>query len=202
MNFYDSYKSSLTNAVIDDYTAICEHIINENIYAACLVIDEDMSGVFLTLNTLEYLQKKDKTLFGRDPFSEFRNILTPEEFRKSFGMYEKAVFSTKWVPDDWGYGNNLLNYSIINHINNSLYNARVLLQQDNEIFDFKYNIHKIMIDVLMSLKIQINKNNNDVFLFASVTDSVDSKIIESKSAKILNSESCYFDFIQQKFKNM
>ncbi|WET42271.1 DUF4303 domain-containing protein [Citrobacter enshiensis] len=198
MKFHDEFRYNLATAVKHDYLDLRNKIINEEFYAGCLVIDEDVSGMFLIFNTIEYLKEKDSVLFKKDPYAEFRKMLAPEEFQKSFGQYEKLTMSTKWIPDDWGYGNNLLEDSLINKLNLILHNKSESLQHSERI-NFERKIHKAMMDSLLSLKMYIKESlNSDIFLFMSVTDSKNSKLIENKSAKKLNTEISYNEFIKQR----
>lgn len=196
---WEKFRNDLSKAVKTDFLSIYEKMLNEKIYGGCLVIDDETSSMFLVFNTLEYLSKKDSLLFGEDQFKKFREILSPEQFQASFGQYENVAMSTKWVPDKWGYGNNSLTDSLINKVNVILSRNRKSFKKNDEISIFEKRIHKVMIDALLSLKTYLKeeKKASDIFLFISITDSKKTKIIENESAKKLNSEDIYNDFIKR-----
>lgn len=196
---WEKFRNVLSKAVKTDFLSIYEKMLNEKIYGGCLVIDDETSSMFLVFNTLEYLSKKDSLLFGEDQFKEFREILSPEQFQASFGKYENVAMSTKWAPDEWGYGNNSLTDSLINKVNVILSRNRNSFKKNDETSIFEKRIHKVMIDALLSLKTYLKeeKKASDIFLFISITDSKKTKIIENESAKKLNSEDIYNDFIKR-----
>jgi hypothetical protein len=170
----------------------------ETVYVGCLVINDDASNMSLKFNTLEYLNKKDILLFGEDPFKEFREMLSPEEFQASFGQYEGVKMSIKWIPDDWGYGNNSLGDSFVNKLSSILYHKRKSLQTDVDLFNFKNEIHRVIMSSFFLLKKYIKEAFGcDVFLFMSIVDSEKSKLIENESAKELNSEDNYNEFVNR-----
>ena len=199
MSFFDDMsKNELIKAIKEDFLRLYERMYIEKVYAGCLVTDDDASGMFLVFNTLEYLNKKDALLFGEDPFKEFREMLSPEEFHKSFGEYEGTAMSTKWIPDEWGYGNNSLEDSFLNKYNAVLWNVRYSLRTEFEVSKFKDEMRKVMIDSLSLLKKYIEeKLNNEILLFVSITDSEQSKLVENESAKKINSANSYNEFLKR-----
>ncbi len=154
--------------------------------------------MFIVFNTVEYLDKKDSSLFSNDPFKEFREMLSPEEFQASFGQYDGVLMSTRWIPDEWGYGNNSLKSSFINKTNATLRAKRECLETDADIYIFEKEVHEVMMNALFSLREYIKKKLGcEIFLFMSITDSERSKLVETESAKKLNSEKSYNAFINR-----
>lgn len=199
MIFFDNdYENKLIEAVKEDFERLYEKMDNEKIYAGCLTIDDEATGMFITFNTVEYLNKKDISLFNEDPFKDFREILSPEDFQASFGPYDGMVMSTRWIPDEWGYGNNSLEDSFINKKNAMLLGKHGSLKTDAESYIFEAEIHEVMINTLVSLKKHIEKKlGYGIFLFMSINGSEQSKLIENESAKKLNPEKSYHEFINR-----
>ncbi len=195
MSFFDtSFEGKLIEAVKMDFFDLLNKVENENIYAISLVVDSDVSGFFLVFNTLEFLERKDFVLSQNDNLKEFREFMSPEEIKKMFGDYDGGFKSTKWIPTEWGYGNNSLEYSKINVINKELSKVSESL---NNGFIFEKKVHGMMISSLLALKETLGFDFNEVVFFVSMSDDERVREIENSSANILNSESIYDEFINR-----
>jgi hypothetical protein len=197
-DFYISFEKKLIDAVNFDFHGLLKKIGNEKIYAISLVIDSDVSGIFLVINTLEYLDKKDLALSNQDNLKEFREIMSPKEIKEMFGDYNGEFKSTKWIPTEWGYGNNSLEHSEINVVNE-------ILSKKSESFiggksTLEREIHKGMISSLFRLKETPDFNPDEVVLFISMSDDERVRDVENSSAKTLNSKSIY-DCFMKRFVN-
>ncbi|MFD1801383.1 DUF4303 domain-containing protein [Mixta tenebrionis] len=134
-DFYIDFEKKLIEAVEGDFFSLYKKMSNEEIYVGSLVVDSDLTGFFLIFNTVEYLRKKDESLSRDDQFKEFREILSPDELKKLLGNYDGSFRSTKWIPDEWGYGNNSLDFSLVNEMSRKLSEKSNLLGDDFSDFE-------------------------------------------------------------------
>jgi hypothetical protein len=165
-SFYSDFKKKLVEAVQADFFNLHKRMSNEEIYVGSLVVDSDVTGFFLIFNTVEYLKNKDDLLSKDDQLKKFREFLSPDELKELFGNYDGGFESTKWIPDEWGYGNHSLDSSLINEVSKILSKKTNSLVED--FIEFEKRVHEIMIISLAELKKFVLEKSNGKILFLSL----------------------------------
>jgi hypothetical protein len=165
-SFYSDFKKKLVEAVQADFFNLHKRMSNEEIYVGSLVVDSDVTGFFLIFNTVEYLKNKDDLLSKDDQLKKFREFLSPDELKELFGNYDGGFESTKWIPDEWGYGNHSLDSSLINEVSKILSKKTNSLVED--FIEFEKRVHEIMIISLAELKKFVLEKSIGKILFLSL----------------------------------
>lgn len=57
-DFYTNFEKQIISAVNLDFFELLKKVNDEKVYAVSLVVDSDISGLFLVFNTIEYLKKQ------------------------------------------------------------------------------------------------------------------------------------------------
>ena len=187
--FFKEIKRKIIEAVKNDFPEIRKKTGKEKPYAAAFVTDSDYVTLRLGVNTYEFLEKADAkyTEVGDD-------------------------YTTKWNPDEWGYtdgdsqiariGVELSNEmgSIINQIKS---------QTDNLSYDQFQNLIEesgfpgLFLETVTSAfqeLIQANVfgfNHEEITYFITMTDDEKAEEIENNSARVLNSNKLYEEFLKR-----
>lgn len=186
--FFNDLAGKIEQAVKKDMEQIRKEIGNEKIYAVALVTDSDCITLFLTLNTYEYMRKKDveylEMLHGHLSEEDIKNVK------------EGTASLTKWTPDEWGYSDGK---------NSHLVEISKLLYDKEEANSKEYEKHITLFfeAVTSAFKNLITKktfgnDTDEITYFISMSDDEKTYEIEDFSAKLLNSESVCQAFLKRK----
>lgn len=183
--FFKDLGNKIQKAIKKDVEKILNEVGEEKIYSVALVTDSDCITLYLALNTYEYMKKRDGeyTKMFQDKWSEEYNIK------------EGSVNLTKWIPDDWGYSDGK---------NSELTQISKLLYEKEESNPELYARYKALFfeTVTAAFKCLINakifgENSEEITYFISMSDDEGVYEIENYSAKLLNSEKVYEEFLKR-----
>lgn len=185
--FFEELSNKIEKAVRKDIKEIMRKVGKERIYSVALVTDSDCITLYMALNTYEYMKKKDEKYVEM-----LRNRLSKEKIES---VENGSSSLTKWIPCEWGYSEG--KYSELNEISKLLY-------QKEEIDSEKYvkNIELLFEAVTRAFKRLIEdgvfgENSEQITYFISMSDDERTIEIENHSAKLLNSESVYKEFLKR-----
>ena len=119
--------------------------------------------------------------------------LSEEDIRQ---IEEGLVCLTKWLPDEWGYSDG--ENSELNKITQALYkkeesNSEEYAKYKAMFFETVTSVFKTVIEEKI-----FGENSEEVTYFISTSDGDDIYEIENHSAKLLNSEKIYEQFLERK----
>lgn len=185
--FFDKIQMKLTKAIVSDAKRIMKEIDGEEIYSVALVTDSDGISVFMALNTKEYLEQADE---------EFVEMAAEDLSEDAINRYKEGTLSfTKWTPDEWGYSDG--DNSKLNKI------SEMLFKKERENSQEYANSKKLFYEsVINAFKNAIStkcfgKNMEDIIYFITLSDGEEMDEITKYSAKILNSEEKYQNFVDE-----
>jgi len=176
--FFKDLEKKMVSAIRSDFKEMLGFIEDEKIYAVCLVTDSEARTTFFVVNTYEYLEKKDQEYIEKG--------------------WESAYDELKWDPSEWGYGNSRLKSDASISVANYLSGKRDTIEE--EIFDeFEEKLHTTMVSVLDSLLNEnvFCQNKDDITVFISMSDDERTEDVENYSAKLLNTEKVYNEFLKR-----
>lgn len=187
--FFKEIEEKIEEAVKKDMQKIFKEIGDEQIYAAALVTDSDCITLFLALNTYEYMRKKDL-----EYVEMFGNHLSEETIQKAKSGTSSI---TKWIPDEWGYSDGRA--SALSEISSLLYAKEEedsdKYAQNNDLF---FEAVTAAFKNLIASRV-FGKNSGEITYFISMSDDERTPEIENYSAKLLNPENMYKDFLDRKY---
>lgn len=185
--FFRELANQIEEGVKKAVKEILKETGGEKIYAAALVTDSDCITLYLALNTYEYMKKRDEKYIEmlQDDLSE-EKIKNVREGRDSL---------TKWIPDEWGYSDG--RDSELVKISELLY-----AKEESDPEEYEKHIDLFFETVtsafknLIELKI-FGEDSEKITYFISMSDDERTPEIENYSAKLLNSENVYKDFLNR-----
>lgn len=185
--FFKDLGDQIQQAVKKDIKNILNNVGEEEIYAVALVTDSDCITLYLALNTYEYMKKRDE-----EYIKMFQNKW-PEQQIKS--IREGAVSLTKWIPADWGYSDG--KESELNYISKLLFekeesNPEVYARYKDLFFETITSAFKHLIESKI-----FGDNSEEITYFISTSDDESIYEIENYSAKLLNTEKVYEEFLRR-----
>lgn len=187
--FFKEIEEKIEEAVKKDMQKILKEIGDEQIYAAALVTNSDCITLFLALNTYEYMRKKDLEYVGM-----FGNHLSEETIQKAKSGTSSI---TKWIPDEWGYSDGRA--SALSGISSLLYAKEEedsdKYAQNNDLF---FDAVTAAFKNLIASRV-FGENSGEITYFISMSDDERTPEIENYSAKLLNPENVYEDFLDRKY---
>lgn len=183
--FFNEIENKIQHALTTEIKRILKETGEEKIYAAALVTDSDCITLFLAVNTYEYMQKRDR---------EYIEILhLPEEQAKKIREGTSSV--VKWIPDEWGYSDG--KNSELTQISKLLF-AKEESNPDEYAKHFDLLIEKVISAFNHVIESNIfGENSEEISFFISMSDDERTYEIENHSAKVLNSEKIYQEFLKR-----
>ena len=188
--FFNEIENKIQHALTTEIKRILKETGEEKIYAAALVTDSDCITLFLAVNTYEYMQKRDR---------EYIEILhLPEEQAKKIREGTSSV--VKWIPDEWGYSD--VENSELTEISKLLF-----AKEESNPDEYALHIDLFIETVISAFKgaIESNifgENSEEISFFISMSDDERTYEIEDHSAKVLNSEKVYKEFLKRHETNI
>ncbi|GAB0168349.1 DUF4303 domain-containing protein [Lysinibacillus sp. CTST325] len=176
--FFKELEKKMVNAIKNDFKEMLHFIGDERIYAVCFVTDSEARTTFFVANTYEYIEKRDQEYIEKG--------------------WESAYDELKWDPSDWGYGNSHFQSDASMSVASYLSEKREDIEE--EIFDgFEEKLHTTMISVLDNLHNEkvFCQNKDDITVFISMSDDERTEEVENYSARSLNSEKVYNEFLKR-----
>lgn len=188
--FFEELKNKIQQAVKDDFKRILMEVGEEKIYSIALVTDSDCTSLFLAVNTYEYMRKQDD-----NSIEEAKDCLPKEIVEK---MKAGLLCISKWVPADWGYSDG--KKSKLNKVSEMLYHKEESLGPDDAV---KSKYQELVLETIIStfhMLIQsdaFGEISKEITFFVSMSDDERTEDIENYSAKLLNSEEVYEEFLKR-----
>ncbi len=186
--FFDKISKKLYKAIKKDTKRVLKEMEGEELYSVALVTDSDCITLFMALNTYEYLETADE-----EYLEMVEEDLSEEDIRQ---IENGEVCLTKWLPDEWGYSDGE---------NSELTKISQVLCKKAESNSDEYAKYKsLFFDTVISAFKKVieekafGENSEEVTYFISTSDGDFIYEIENHSAKILNSEKVYEQFINRK----
>ena len=186
--FFKDLGIKIEAAIKKEMPKILNKTGGEKIYTAALVTDSDCITLYLALNTCEYLKKTDEQDAARNDLPEG----CAEKIRDGSGSL------TKWIPDEWGYSDG--KESELNQISELLYEYDENLDSDDEVRS-KYG--ELFFETVMQAFQNLIKakafgaDTDEITYFISMSDDDRTPAIENYSAKLLNPEPIYKEFLRR-----
>jgi len=188
--FFKGIKEKINEAVKMNFLTIRKKLGEEKPYAIAFVTDSDFTTLLLWVNTYEFLERADA------------------EYAEDGDDY-----TTKWNPDEWGY---LDESSQLAEISDELFDKKTSIidhirsQSDNLSYaklgdlieDSGYP--RLFLETVTSVfqeLIQSNIfgfNHEEITYFITMNDDKRAIEIENNSAKTLNSDKVYEEFLKRK----
>ena len=186
--FFNKMSKKIYKAIKKDTKRALKEMKGEELYSVALVIDSDCITLYMALNTYEYLEKADE-----EYLEMVKEDLSEEDIRQ---IEEGLVCLTKWLPDEWGYSDG--ENSELNKITQALYkkeesNSEEYAKYKAMFFETVTSVFKTVIEEKI-----FGENSEEVTYFISTSDGDDIYEIENHSAKLLNSEKIYEQFLERK----
>lgn len=185
---YDKISKKLYKAIKKDTKRVLKEMEDEKLYSVALVTDSDCITLFMALNTYEYLETADE-----DYIEVVKDDLSEEDLKK---IDDEEVCLTKWLPDEWGYSDGE---------NSELVKISQLLSKRESTNPDEYAKHKsLFFDTVISVFKKLieeeifGENSEEITYFISTTDGDYIYELENYSAKLLNSEERYEQFLNRK----
>lgn len=177
-NFFTAFQKELTHAVHTDFTELVQQFKSETIYAIALVTDSDAGTVYMAVNTEEGLQRK---------IEHYK--------REGYPDTETRRATLRWVPDEWTYSDGDLKPSQLAKV------SRILMEREDYSEESQSEFYEAATEALQQLDQEglfiDNALRDQLTLFLSVVDDDRVDAIENYSAKLLNSESVYEQFVKR-----
>lgn len=184
--FFKGIGEKIKEAVRNEFPKIKEKIGKEKPYSAAFVTDSDCAMLSLTVNTYEFLEKKD---------SEY-----------SEKGYNKT---SKWLPGEWGYSTDCSGelVKIANELSEkvgSIYEIVYNIEADSTDDRGQKLIEEYELSFLETVTFAFQEliqsdvfgfNPDEVTYFITISDDIRAKEIENNSAKVLNSKKVYEEFL-------
>lgn len=177
----------IQKAVKKDIKNILNAVGEEEIYAVALVTDSDCVTLYLALNTYEYMKKRDE-----EYIKMFQNKWSEQRINS---IREGSVSLTKWIPADWGYSDG--KGSKLNNVSKLMFakeesNPETYARYKELFFETITSAFKHLIESKI-----FGDNSEKITYFISVSDDESVYEIENHSAKLLNTEKVYEDFLKR-----
>ncbi len=186
--FYDKMSKKLYKALKKDTKRVLKEMEDEELYSVALVTDSDCITLFMALNTYEYLETADE-----EYMEMVKEDLSEEDMRQ---IEAGEVCLTKWIPDEWGYSDGK---------NSELTKISQVLCKKAESNPVEYaKCKSLFFDTVISVFKKLieektfGENTEEVTYFISTSDGDYIYEIENHSAKILNCEKVYEQFLNRK----
>lgn len=185
--FFKDIANRIEEAVKKDVKGILKEIGEEKVYGIALVTDSDCITLYLALNTYENMKKRDAKYIEM-----FHDNLPNEQIRN---VKDGKTSFVKWVPDEWGYSDG--QNSELSKISGLLYdkeesNSDEYAKHNDLFFEAVASAFKNLIEANV-----FGENMEGVTYFISMTDDDRAIAIENASAKLLNPENVYNDFLNR-----
>lgn len=185
--FLKNLSDQILQAVKKDIKNILNDVGEEKIYAVALVTDSDCITLYLALNTYEYMKKRDEEYIKMYPND------WPEQKIKN--IREGSVSLTKWIPAEWGYSDG--KGSELDKISKLLFakeesNPEMYARYKDLFFETITSAFKHLIESKI-----FGDNSEEITYFISISDDESIYEIENYSAKLLNTEKVYEDFLRR-----
>ena len=184
-DFFNEIGNKIQQALKTDIKRVLKETGEEKIYAAALVTDSDCITLYLAVNTYESMQKRDR---------EYIEILhLPEEEAKKIREGARSV--VKWIPDEWGYSDG--KNSELTQISKLLF-----AKEEADPDEYAQHVNLFIETVISAFKYVIEsnifgENSEEISFFISMSDDERTYEIEEHSAKLLNSEKIYQEFLKR-----
>ena len=185
--FFKELGNKIEQAVKKDIKKILKKVGKEKVYAVALVTDSDYITLYLALNTFEYLKKADE-----ENIEMLQDDLSDEDIKN---VREGLVCLTKWIPDEWGYSDG--KNSELNKI------SKLLFAKEESNSEEYARYKKLFLEVVISAFKRLielktfGENSEDITYFVTISDDENIYEIENYSAKLLNSNKIYKEFIER-----
>ena len=188
--FFEQIGNKIEKAVKEEIQKILKNIGEEKVYAVALVTDCDCITLYLAVNTYEYMKKRD------EKYIEMMQGKMPQE--KIERVKEGVESFTKWIPDEWGYSDE--KGSELAKISELLFKKEA--SDSEEYAKYKETFIKTVVSAFKRVIEQkcFDKLSEEVTYFVSVSDGDEIYKIENYSAKLLNTEKVYKNFLEYKYK--
>ena len=186
--FFKELRYKIQQAVKTDFQRILREVGEEKIYSVAFVTDSDCITLYLAVNTYEYMKEKDNKYIKL-----FQSRLTQEKIEN---IKNHSISITKWTPAEWGYSDG--KNSELNKISKLLYAKQESLNS-NEYPRYTELFFEIVTSVFKQLILSkvFEENSEEITYFISMSDDERTTEIENHSAKLLNSEAHYQDFLKR-----
>ncbi len=186
--FFNKMGKKIYKAIKKDAKRVLKEIDGEELYSVALVTDSDCITLFMALNTYEFLETADE-----EYLEMVKDDLSEEDMRQ---VEEGEVCLTKWLPDEWGYSDD--ESGELSKISQVLYkkeasNPEEYAKYKALFFDTVTSAFKKVIE-----EKTFGENSEEVTYFISTSDGDEIYEIENCSAKKLNSEKVYEQFLSRK----
>ena len=169
--FFEKYRKILKNAVVRDYESLVKLSKNEKPYCCALVTDSGAMSLFFAMNTKEKLIEK---------------------LQKVDNKYSAYY---KWAPSEWTYGDHLSETKLVSKSSNVLSKKSEEKETKKEFSNFEEKLYETMTLVLKELVDENIFDNMTVFI--SISDDSRARNVENYSAKLINSETIYDEFMRR-----
>ena len=185
--FFCDLSQEIQLAVEKDVKKIFREIGEEKVYAIALVTDSDCITLYMAINTYEYLKKKDEQYIKM-----LEGTVAEEKIKR---VKEGSDSFTKWIPAEWGYSDG--KNSELTKIGRKLYkkeksNPTEYAQYKSLFFETVTSSFKEIIE-----KKIFGTNDEETTYFISISDGEGIYEIENYSAKLLNSDTIYEQFLNR-----
>lgn len=185
--FFCDLSQEIQLAVEKDVKKIFREIGEEKVYAIALVTDSDCITLYMAINTYEYLKKKDEQYIKM-----LEGTVAEEKIKR---VKEGSDSFTKWIPAEWGYSDG--KNSKLTKIGRKLYkkeesNPTEYAQYKSLFFETVTSSFKEIIE-----KKIFGTNDEETTYFISISDGEGIYEIENYSAKLLNSDTIYEQFLNR-----
>ena len=186
--FLNKISKKLCKAIKKDAKRVLKELDGEELYSVALVTDSDCISLYMALNTYEYLETADE---------EYLELVREDLTEADINQIKSGVIClTKWLPDEWGYSDG--ETSALNKISRLLYKKEETVPEEYE--KNKKLFLEMVITVFKDLiedKV-FGKDSEHVTFFVSMSDGEGIYDIENYSAKMLNSQKVYEEFVNRK----
>ncbi len=204
-DFFRDLESMIQEAVKKEVIQILKQTGEEKVYGVALVTDSDCITLYLVANTYEYMRKKDEEEIKRyqQYMKQYPNLYRHELSEESIKMVREGTrYITKWDCQEWGYS--------IGKEGDFVKVSEVLFKKaeerwadkekaeaeeeeyQNEFFKTVISAFKKVIDGKV-----FGENTGEITYFVSISDDERTPEIENESARLLNSESIYKEFLEK-----
>lgn len=185
--FFKELLNKIEEAMKCDVKEVLKEIGDEKIYAVALVTDSDCITLYLALNTYEYMKKRDG-----EYIEMLKDDLSEEEIKN---IREGTASLTRWTPDEWGYSDG--RNSKLAKISELLYakeesNSEEYAKHSAFFFETVTSAFKNLIESKI-----FGEDSEKITYFISMSDDERTPEIEDYSARLLNPENVYKDFLNR-----
>lgn len=188
--FFEQVGNKIEKAVKEEIQKILRDIGEEKVYAIALVTDCDCISLYLAVNTYEYMKKRD------EKYIEMMQGKIPQE--KIERVKEGVESFTKWIPDEWGYSDE--KGSELAKISELLFQKEA--SNPEEYARYKEFFIKTVVSAFKQVieKKCFDNISEEAIYFVSVSDGDKIQEVEDYSAKLLNTEEVYKNFLERNNK--